>query len=126
MNAKYLSCSLLCAVAMSSVPILAQKSTAPLEGAVVVTNAVPIRNLTPVYPYDFLIQGKAGWAEVQFTVEYSGRAILANPVGSSDSLFARSLVAEVESTEFMPPRKNGQPLLSTAQQRYTFNAEAGL
>lgn len=99
---------------------------APADDAPAGLHATPVRTLVPVYPYDELIQGHTGWAEVSFSVEYSGRPILASPVGSSGRAFAKSLLAEVESTEYMPPRRNGDPLFSIAKERYEFKGEAAL
>ncbi len=85
-----------------------------------------VRNTAPVYPYQLLLQGKEGHAEVEFTIEYSGKAILASVVNASDPAFAKALIADVEANEFLPPRVNGQPRLAQAQLRYSFNGNAGL
>jgi TonB family protein len=85
-----------------------------------------VRTTAPAYPYQLLIQGKEGTAEVQFTIEYSGKAILASVVNASDPAFAKALLADIEANEFLPPRINGQPKLAQAQLRYSFNGTAGL
>jgi TonB family protein len=85
-----------------------------------------VRNTAPIYPYELLIQGKEGSAEVQFTIEYSGKAILASVVTATDPAFAKALLADIEANEFLPPRINGQPKLAQAQLRYSFNSSAGL
>jgi len=85
-----------------------------------------VRTINPVYPYELLLQGKSGWAEIHFTVEYSGHAILSNTLGASDPLFAKALQAEIEGTEFMPPRRNGIPILTSTQQRFSFNGDGSL
>ncbi len=85
-----------------------------------------VRNTAPVYPYQLLIEGKEGHAEVQFTIEYSGKAILASVVSASDPAFAKALLADIEANEFLPPRVNGQPRLAQAQLRFSFNGTAGL
>lgn len=85
-----------------------------------------VRVTAPVYPYQLLIQGKEGSAEIQFTIEYSGKAILASVVSASDPAFAKALLADIEANEFLPPRVNGQPKLAQAQLRYSFNSTAGL
>jgi TonB family protein len=88
--------------------------------------AQSVRNIAPVYPYHLLIQGKAGTAEVEFTVEYSGRAILTAVVDASDPAFAKALLADVEANEFLPLRMNGLPKLTPAQIRHSFDSTAGL
>ena len=85
-----------------------------------------VRATAPVYPYALLLQGKEGSAEVEFTIEYSGRAILASVVTTTDPAFAKALLADIEANEFLPPRINGQPRLAQAQLRYSFNSTAGL
>ena len=100
-------------------PLWAQKPATPAAATI---NSV--RRIAPVYPYDLLIQGKTGWAEVQFTVEYSGRAILIRKTDASDEGFAKALMADIESNEFILPRVNGEPRLATSKQRFVFSGEA--
>lgn len=85
-----------------------------------------VRKLVPVYPFDELVKGKTGWAEVRFMVDYSGRPIMTTVAASSNPVFGRSLLAEIESNEFMPPRVNGQPQITLSGERYSFNGEANL
>jgi TonB family protein len=85
-----------------------------------------VRATAPVYPFELLTQGREGTAEVQFMIEYSGRAILASVVNASDPAFAKALLADIEANEFLPPRVNGQPKLTQGQIRYSFNSTAGL
>ncbi len=85
-----------------------------------------VRNVAPVYPYEMLIEGREGRAEVEFTVEYSGRAVLASVSSASDPAFAKALIADIEANEFIPPRINGLPRISPAVLRYAFNSTAGL
>jgi TonB family protein len=85
-----------------------------------------VRNAAPVYPYALLLEGREGIAEVQFTVEYSGRAIFTSVVKATDPAFGKALVAEIEGNEFIPPRVNGQPKLSQAVFSYSFKVATGL
>ncbi len=85
-----------------------------------------VRNLDPVYPLDQLIKGHTGWAEVHFMVDYSGRAVMTSISGASSPAFGQSLLAEIESNEFLPPRVNGQPQLALSSQHYIFGGDAGL
>lgn len=85
-----------------------------------------VRTIAPVYPYEMLIEGREGRAEVEFTVEYSGRAVLASVANATDPAFAKALIADIEANEFIPPRINGQPRISPAIVRYVFNSTAGL
>ncbi len=88
-------------------------------------NAVnSVRRVAPTYPYDLLIQNKSGFAEVQFTVDYSGRAIMVRKKDASDEAFAKALMADIESNEFIPPRINGEPRLATSTQRFQFSGDS--
>lgn len=80
------------------------------------------RAFSPITPYDELIAGRGGWAEVSFTVDYSGRAILLNTEASSARAFAHAFQADIEAVEFIPPRRNGQPIMSIARERFEFPA----
>lgn len=85
--------------------------------------ATPSRAFKPVYPYEDLIAGREGWAEIGFSVDSVGRVILAAPVGASEPAFAHALMADLEAIEFSPPRKNGQPMVSLGRERYDFPAQ---
>ena len=84
------------------------------------------RAYNPVFPYEALVAGHAGWAEITFTVDYSGRAILLSTVAASDPVFASAFQADIEAIEFVPPRKNGSPLMSQVKERYDFPAQPAL
>jgi len=90
------------------------------------TNAQASRAFNPIFPYDALIAGRGGWAEISYTVDYSGRAILPTVVGSSEKAFALAFQADIDAIEFIPPRRNGQPVMSMSKQRYDFPAKPAL
>lgn len=85
--------------------------------------AQPSRVYSPAYPYEALVAGRAGWAEISFTVDYSGRAIFLSIVGASDPEFANALQADIEAIEFLPPRVNGRPMMSSLKVRFDFPAK---
>lgn len=89
-------------------------------------NAQASRAFNPVYPYDALIAGRGGWAEISYTVDYSGRAILPTVDGASEKAFALAFQADIDSIEFIPPRRNGQPVMSLSKQRFEFPAQPAL
>jgi TonB family protein len=106
---------------------------APLAGQTPTGKGLPpvqsvsmVRKLAPVYPLDHLLKGKAGWAEIRFMVDYSGRPVMTTVAGTSDPAFGAALLAEIESNEFMPPRINGQPQLTLSAVRHEFSGEAAL
>ena len=84
------------------------------------------RAYNPVYPYEALMAGHGGWAEISVTVDNSGRAILPSTVGASDAAFASALQADIEAIEYIPPRKNGQPLMSQLKVRFVFPEQPAL
>lgn len=83
------------------------------------------RRVAPVYPYDMLVAGRAGWAEVDFLVDHSGRAQLTSPHGS-DREFALAMAAMAEASDFTPARKDNRAVMAPSAERYTFNGEASL
>jgi TonB family protein len=104
-------------VLMCGLTSWAQSSKAPYE------KAQASRAFKPVYPYEALIAGREGWADIGFTVDSAGRVILASPMAASETAFAHAFMADLEAIEFSPPRKNGQPLMSLGRERYNFPAK---
>jgi TonB family protein len=88
--------------------------------------AQPSRAYNPVFPFDALIAGHPGWAEVSFTVDNNGRATFLSTVGSSDAAFASAFQAEIEAIEFSPPRINGRPMTSQLKERFDFSGQPAL
>jgi TonB family protein len=84
------------------------------------------RAYNPVFPYEALVAGRGGWAEISFTIDYSGRAILPCTVAASDPAYASAFQADIEAIEFVPPRKNGSPLMSQLKERFDFPAQPAL
>jgi len=106
----WLGVLLCCAGAWAQTP---SESTAGLK-------AQASRAYNPVFPYDALIAGRSGWAEISFTVDYNGRATFLTVDGASDAAFASAFQADVEAVEFSPPRKNGHPMMSQLKARFDF------
>ena len=84
------------------------------------------RKIAPVYPYDMIVQGRSGWAETKFLIDYTGRALFTCPSGASDEDFARAVIAMVEASEFTPAQKDNRTVMAPAVEHYTFNGEAAL
>jgi TonB family protein len=84
------------------------------------------RAYNPVYPYEALVAGRGGWAEISYTVDYTGRAILPCTVAASDASFASAFQADIEAIEYIPPRRNGSPMMSQAKERFDFPAQPAL
>ncbi len=91
-----------------------------------VTKMQTSRAYAPVFPYDALIEGRSGWAEISFTVDVSGRVILPSTEGASERDFAQAWQAELEAVEFIPPRRNGKAQMTMARERFDFPATPAL
>lgn len=124
MTSKLFKNTLLAASALLAIHAFAQL---PASGSLPATNPVSmVRKPAPVYPLDLLLKGKTGWAEVRFSVDYSGRPVLTSVASKSDEAFGHALLADIESNEFMPPRINGQPQITLSGVRHEFKGEAAL
>jgi TonB family protein len=84
------------------------------------------RKVAPVYPYELLIAGRAGWAEASFVVDYVGRPLFANPRAASDPAFAKAAVAAVEASEYTPGKRQNYRVMSPTTEHVEFAGEASL
>lgn len=84
------------------------------------------RRVAPVYPYELLLQGRTGWAEASFVIDYVGRPLFANPKGGTDPAFAKAVVAMVEASEYVPGRRDKHSVMSPSTEHFEFAGEAGL
>jgi TonB family protein len=74
-----------------------------------------------VYPYEMLIQGKQGWAEASFVIDYAGRPLFTNPAAASDPAFAKAVVAMIEANQFAPVKKDKRATMAQSAQRFSFD-----
>lgn len=84
------------------------------------------REIAMVYPYEMLIQGKSGWAETSFVIDYAGRPLFTNPLAASDPVFAKAAIAMVEANEYSPVKKDQHATMAQSSQRIEFKGEAAL
>ena len=84
------------------------------------------RAIVPVYPYEMLVEGKAGWAEASFVIDYAGRPLFTNPSGASDPSFAKAAVAMVEANQFTPAKKDRRVTMTPSSLRFNFDGEKDL
>jgi TonB family protein len=84
------------------------------------------RAINAVYPYELIIQGKAGWAETNFVIDYAGRPLFATASGASDPAFAKAAIAMVEANEFATIKKNKRAVMASASLHFNFSGEATL
>ncbi|MFT3783979.1 MAG: energy transducer TonB [Nibricoccus sp.] len=86
----------------------------------------PKRQIALIYPYEMLIQGKTGWAETNFVVDYAGRPLFTTASGSSDPAFAKAAIAMIEASEFAPVKKDRRATMAQTSQRFNFPGETSL
>jgi len=84
------------------------------------------KKVVPVYPYELLVNGRSGWAEASFVIDYSGRPLFANPKRASDPAFAKSVVAMIEASQYVPGKRDKHSVMSPASERYQFAGEESL
>jgi len=84
------------------------------------------RAINAVYPYELIIQGKAGWAETSFVIDYAGRPLFTTASGSSDPAFAKAAIAMVEANEFATIKKNKRAVMASASLHFNFSGESAL
>jgi TonB family protein len=84
------------------------------------------RAINLIYPYEMLMEGKAGWAEASFVIDYAGRPLFTNPAGASDPAFAKAAVAMIEANEFTPARKGRHVTMTPTSLRFAFDGDAAL
>ena len=82
------------------------------------------REIAIVYPYDEIIQGKSGWVDTSYVVDYVGRPLFTTVAGASDQAFAKAALAMVEANEFAPFKKNNRAVMTSSGQRINFSGEA--
>jgi len=84
------------------------------------------RAINLIYPYEMLLEGKPGWAEASFVIDYAGRPLFTNPSGASDRAFARAAVAMIETNEFTPAKKGRRVTMTPSSLHFAFDGEAAL
>ena len=84
------------------------------------------RPINLIYPYEMLLEGKPGWAEASFVIDYAGRPLFTNPSGASDPAFAKAAVAMIEANEFTPTKKGRRATMTPSSLRFAFDGEAAL
>jgi len=84
------------------------------------------REIAMVYPYEMLIQGKQGWVETSFVIDYAGRALFANPEAASDPAFAKAAVAMIEANQYAPVKRDRRATMAQSGRRFSFDGDVSL
>lgn len=79
---------------------------------------------SPVYPKDWIRQGKAGVVMVDYFIDEDGRTRFPRVVGHPDELLGASAVEAVRRWQFEPPSRQGQRVLAQVRQEILFQSEA--
>lgn len=74
----------------------------------------------PIYPREWIVQGRAGEVTVDFFIDEEGRVRFASVLGTSDGLLGAAAVMAVREWRFDPPTVKGRPVLVRAQQEFHF------
>jgi len=109
--------------AADAVDAIAPSTTSekPYDVAPVVKRKAPV-----VYPYEMVLAGQSGAADVTFVVDYTGRPLFTVAEGSGDQSFARAVVAMIEASEYSPGKKGAHRVMSPVSEHYQFDAEKTL
>lgn len=84
------------------------------------------RAINAVYPYEMIIQGKSGWAEASFVIDYAGRPLFTTTSGASHPAFAKAAIAMVEANQFATVKKNKHATMASASLHFNFSGESAL
>jgi len=77
---------------------------------------------SPVYPQDWIRQGKAGVVMVDYFIDENGHTRFPRVVGLPDELLGASAVAAVKQWQFEPPSRQGQRVLAQVRQEIHFQS----
>jgi TonB family protein len=78
---------------------------------------------SPVYPQEWIRQGKTGVVMVDYFIDEDGRTRFPRVVGNPDELLAASAVEAVKTWQFDPPSRQGQRVLAQVWQEIYFQPD---
>lgn len=84
----------------------------------------PIQMPGPVYPKEWIQQGRTGAVVIDFFIDETGQARLPTVGSHDDDFLASSALAAVKQWRFEPPVRHGRPVLARAQQTFVFEPPA--
>lgn len=84
----------------------------------------PLSRPSPVYPKEWIQQGKTGVVSVEYFIDEDGRTRFPRVVGNPDELLGASAVAAVKTWTFEPPLRRGQRVLALVGQEIQFQPGA--
>ena len=87
----------------------------------------PIKTLhqpAPIYPKQWIAEGRRGAVLIDFFVDETGGVRLAAPADRGDEWLTAAALAAVDEWKFVPPRRRGAPVLVRAQQLFVFQPPA--
>lgn len=88
----------------------------------------PIRALHqpgPIYPKEWIVEGRRGVVTIDFFIDETGSARLAAPAERGDEWLTAAALAALEEWKFAPPRRRGAPALVRARQIFVFEVKPG-
>ena len=84
----------------------------------------PLARRSPVFPREWIQQGKTGVVSVEYFIDENGRTRFPRVVGNSDELLGASAIAAVKTWSFEPPLRQGQRVLTQVRQEIHFQPDA--
>jgi TonB family protein len=83
----------------------------------------PLSRSSPVYPQEWIRQGKSGVVSVEYFIDEGGRTRFPRVVGNPDELLGASAIAAVKTWQFEPPLRRGQRVLAQVGQEIHFRPD---
>ncbi len=86
-----------------------------------VTAPQPVSTAFPVYPFEALVEGKAGTTEIKFIVGPNGRVSSSQVLQAGLPELGPAVLAMIDAWRFTPPKnKEGQPCYAALTMRHDF------
>lgn len=88
--------------------VLEANGVSVADGSSVDAQPQPVAMADPVWPYDLLLKGQGGTADVTFTVQPNGAVTDVTVKSASDPAFGDAVVAAVQTWQFQPAIVDGR------------------
>ena len=81
---------------------------------------VALVRTAPIYPKEWIVQGRAGVVTIDFFIDEQGRVRFPSVLGQADGMLGAAAVAAMREWRFEPPTAKGRPVLVRAEQVFDF------
>lgn len=83
-----------------------------------------LKNSGPIYPKEWIEQGRRGSVTIRFFIDETGQTRLPVIISGADDYLAAAAIAAVKDWRFEPPLAQGKPVLACAEQVFVFDPKA--